>query len=266
MIERGVRATRNGRALFYGIVIAAGSTFAPGVSVGAMQAETADSVDAVIDRILEAYGGADAVRAVTSLRQEGLVVTTGSQEHGSTVRIAHCPDRLSLVVQYPSRTEIRIVDDEGSWQGASPSSMTEVSGPMVSAMVLQAARTCLPGTLDAFRSSAHIEAAAVAPGGVRETFGALTVIALEVAPDLRLRVWVSDETGLVLRSESVLAMGTMTMTFASDYADFRPVDGVLFPFREEAFASGTHTATIRLDTVEVNPEGDRARLPLPRNP
>ena len=109
MIERSVRATRNGRALFYGIVIAAGSTFAPGVSVGAMQAETADSVDAVIDRILEAYGGADAVRAVTSLRQEGLVVTTGSQEHGSTVRIAHCPDRLSLVVQYPSRTEIRII-------------------------------------------------------------------------------------------------------------------------------------------------------------
>lgn len=256
-----------------GLALAAGLTLAPGTwpGVGSPAASwsgpvTADTAHLVIDRVLAAYGGAEAVRAVRSLRQEGLVVTTGAGEHGTTVRIAHCPDRLALVVEYASRSEIRILDERGGWQGASPSALSAASAPMQAAMALQAARACLPGTLDAYRSTARIETDAVPPGGVRETFGALTVLGLEVAPGLGLRIWVSDETGLVLRSESVLAMGAMTMTFASDYADFRPVDGVMFPFREESFASGAHTATIRLNVIEVNPEGDRARLPLPGGP
>lgn len=207
----------------------------------------------VVDRVMEAYGGVDAVRRVRTLRQEGMVITAAGSEHGSTVRIATCPDRLSLMVEYPNRTEIRIHDEEGSWQGPSPATLSETSGPMTGAMALQAARTCLPGSLDVYRESARI--VEVQPEHV--------VVAVEMGPDLRLRVFVSSETGLVLRSESILSMGAMSMVFASDYADYRPVDGVMFPFREEAFASGAHTASIHLDSVEVNPEGDRMRLPLP---
>jgi hypothetical protein len=247
-----------------GALVPAGAMVPAPSMTSTSRSEAADTVDALIDRVLEAYGGAEAVRAVQSLRQEGLVVTESAQEHGTTVRIATCPDRLSLVVDYPSRSEIRILDRARSWQGPSPSRLTDTSGgPMHSAMTLQAARMCRPGTLDTFRSAARIESEFAMPGDVRARFGPLTVLGLDIAPDLRLRVWVSDETGLVLRSESLISMGAMTMTFASDYADYQSVDGVLFPFREEAFASGTHTATIRLDAVEVNPEGDRARLPVP---
>ena len=44
-------------------------------------------------------------------------------------------------------------------------------------------------------------------------------------------------------------------------AAIREVDGVVFAFHEETFASGVHTSSMEISTVELNPEGDRARLP-----
>ena len=38
---------------------------------------------------------------------------------------------------------------------------------------------------------------------------------------------------------------------------------VVFAFREETYASGVHTASLVLESVELNPEGARARLPVP---
>jgi hypothetical protein len=45
----------------------------------------------------------------------------------------------------------------------------------------------------------------------------------------------------------------MKTNFATDYADFRTVDGVLFPFREANFASNQSTGETVLTKIVVNP-------------
>ena len=57
-------------------------------------------------------------------------------------------------------------------------------------------------------------------------------------------------------------VGGMKMEFATDYGDFRPVSGVLVPFREESFAAGQHTASLAVDTVFVNPTEGQRKLPM----
>ena len=120
-------------------------------------------------------------------------------------------------------------------------------------MVLQAARAHLPRLLDDYRDATVLE-------GSEE---GRTALAVRIAEDLVLRVFVEDETGFILRTESVLESAPGPVGFATDYSDHRMVDGVLFAFREETYASGFHTGSTVLESVEVNPEGGRAKLPVP---
>jgi hypothetical protein len=223
-------------------------------SLPGVPGQDVDEAQQLIDRALDAYGGAERVRGVMGLRQEGMLIAVQNGGHSRVVRVAACPEDLSVLIEYPDRSEIRIIEGEEAWRGGSPGAMAPVSGPLRGAMVLQAARTCLPMVLDAFREGAILE----------ESGEAYDIVTLSVADGMRLRVYLSTETHLTLRSESLLDMGRMTMAFASDYADYQSVDGLLFPFREETFAQGVHTASVRLEHVEVNPEGDRALLPLPK--
>jgi hypothetical protein len=42
--------------------------------------------------------------------------------------------------------------------------------------------------------------------------------------------------------------------FATQYEDFRTVEGVLFAFREQNYASGQHTGTTRVREVRFSPK------------
>lgn len=208
----------------------------------------------LIDRVLEAHGGAQAVRAVDSHRQEGMLVAVRGGAHGRLYRISEGPEKLSILIEYPGRAELRILEDDSAWRGPEPASLAEVTGPLRGAMVLQAARAYLPRLLDDMRAATTLEG--------RE--GGRTALLTRIAPDLLLRTFVQDESGLVVRTESVLVGAPGPVGFATDYSDHRSVDGVVFPFREETYASGYHTGSTVLESVELNPGGARARLPLPR--
>jgi hypothetical protein len=56
-----------------------------------------------------------------------------------------------------------------------------------------------------------------------------------------------------VRSSGVLDVPGMKTNFATDYSDFRTVDGVLFSFREANFASNQSTGDTVITRVVVNP-------------
>lgn len=208
----------------------------------------------VVDRVIGAYGGARAVASVDAYRQEGMLVALTRGGHGQVTRISSGVGTLSVLVQYPDVPEIRIVEGDRGWRGSSAADLQEVQGPLFLAMVAQAARAYLPRLLLDFRAS------------IREAGQVADRIMLEVPVEdgLLLRLFVDPETHFVVRSESVLLGMPRPLAFATDYSDFRPVNGVVFAFREETFASGVHTASMVLASVEINPSGNRARLPAAR--
>jgi hypothetical protein len=206
----------------------------------------------VVDAVYQAYGGRDHLSDVRALRLEGTVVTAMGGQRGRFIRIVEGHESLKVLLHYPDRVEIRLVDGEKGWNGNTPQTMHEASGAMLAAMQLQASRSWVPWILGKMRDSLRVERADTS----------VVVMSGGLAPGLALRFWVDAHTHRVLRTESDMDAGGMKMTFATDYGDFRKVSGVLVAFHEENFAAGQHTASMEADTVLVNPSPDQRKLPM----
>jgi hypothetical protein len=215
-------------------------------------AAQSNGAKAFIDNVIEAYGGRQHVLSVRAYRLEANMQAHIRKKNARVTRIVEGPLRLKVLIRYPSRAEVRVLDGKRAWRGPSPSKLALVRGPMQASMVLQAARANLPWILDKMRSQVRLA----------RTKDASPVLEVFVGEGLMLRAFVDARTHRVIRSESLLAHGQMKVRFQAVYSDFRKVDGVLFPFHEENFASGMHTGTTKVRSIQLNPPGAGLELPV----
>lgn len=203
-----------------------------------------EPVGEVLDRVRTAYGGEAAVGATGRMLQRGTVTSRmHAGAEGRIQRFFERPGRLRVEIEYPgSEPEVRILNGRDGWRNGLRS-----AGPMYSAMLLQAARLDLPGVLVEFRDRLT-DLGEVERDGARRR-----AIALDFHGGLRLVVEVAVESGRVLRSEGLVLgpEGQAVLSFATEYDDFRQVDGSLVPFRETNYAQGMRTGETRLDTVDL---------------
>lgn len=220
------------------IALLAGPAAAPAAS----GAPTRDGQDALIGRIVAAYGGRDALARAKAFRQEGSV--TSLLHPGTRGRIERAyarSGRLRVVTRFPGAPdEVRVIDGGRGWRNGEPS-----DGARLAAMVLQAARLDLPALLDAWRQR-------VVDRGEADLEGRrVRVLALEVGPGLTVEASVDPATGRILRSTSSGPGPGVPLQFVTDYSDFRTVDGVLFAFHEGNWANGSVTGETVLESVKV---------------
>ena len=202
-----------------GIVLAAVVASASSVSVGAQEASQ------VVDAVLGAYGGVERLRAIAGYRYDA-TMRTSRGEDATVVRVSSGADTLEVRISYADRAEIRrLVAGEG-WRGSSEEDLRAAEGPMLTSMIGQAMRANLPWLL----------------AGARES---VEVLSRE------------PETHRIVRTESLVSAGEMQLQFATDYSDFRDVSGVLFPFHEESWAQGTHTASLDVQSIELESSSER---------
>jgi hypothetical protein len=200
----------------------------------------------LIARIIEAFGGRAAIERVHAYRMHGTVTAAGhASRTGPTVRLFQRPDRLKVVIDYPDGRETRIVKGRDGWR-SNGGPVEEAHGPMLDAMALQACRAGLPWVLIEQGSRARRSASRDLDGRTLEGFE------LPVRDGLVFRAWV-DSTAHVRISQGELAYGAVRTQFETIYDDWRQVGGLWFAHHEENFASGTHTGTIVLDSIQVDP-------------
>jgi hypothetical protein len=138
------------------------------------------TADAVVGAVIDAYGGRDVLGDVEALRLEGTIVTATQGEHGNFVRVSEGQGHLKVLLHYPQRVEIRVVEGTDGWSGGSPQTLAAAKGPMLAAMQLQAARSWVPWILDEMRDRLTIE----------RTDSALVVMSGGLKPGLALRFYV----------------------------------------------------------------------------
>ena len=61
---------------------------------------------------------------------------------------------------------------------------------------------------------------------------------------------IDPASGYILKSRGLMAVGAMQMEFATDYDDFRTVNGHLIAFKETHYAMGGNIGHSTLDKVE----------------
>ena len=200
--------------------------------------------DALIDSVLAAYGGKAALAKVKAYRMEG-TVTSVMRGNGALVRTFARPDRLKITLDYPNHPEARILDGGKGWRSDGKGNMAPADGFLLTSMVLQAARADLPWLLDERRAT--IKLLGPMDGGKLQS------LEIPLGGGLTLTVYADTATGRIVRSSGVLVAPGMKTNFATDYSDFRTVDGILFSFREANFASNQSTGDTVITRVVLNP-------------
>ena len=200
-----------------------------------------DDVAALVRRCVEAYGGEAAIGRAARSVHEGTV--TSLLHPGAPGRIGRAyarPGRLRVEVAFQDSAEgeIRVLDGGRGWRRGQ-----EVEGPLLTSMILQAARMDLPALLAA--RGAKVEAR----GTLALDGKTLRVLALTLAPGVVVEAGIDPATGRILRSRGSAA-GPAPVEFITTYSDFRTVDGVLVPFHEENWANGKTTGETALSRVE----------------
>lgn len=219
-----------------------------------------DGVHQRVSRILLAYGGRAKLSPVRAYRVEGELFSAMRHEAVPTTRVFARPDRFKTLIDYPGGVEARIVDGRRGWGMTSGGPLKEVTGPMLLSMVLQAARCDLPWILEERESSARV----IEPrteNGVK-----LEGLELPLGEGLVLRVWANPRTNLVEVSQGALRTPEAFAYFETFYSDFREVNGLMFPFHEENFASGVQTGVTTVTRVVVNPRLSPTEFQPPATP
>ena len=118
-------------------------------------AEEAD-LDALLDRVIEEYGGEENLRKLDNQVQRWDLVTLVGSRHGTDTRRIRVPDQLAVEITYPDRQETRIVSGRTAYflyRDAPPRFATK---PQKDAMRLQLMRHYSPLVLQRKKDSLSV--------------------------------------------------------------------------------------------------------------
>lgn len=205
-------------------------------------------MDQLIDRVLHSYGGKN-LDTVKGYRMEGTVIAKMRQTEGSMIRLFARPDRLYVDLAYKTNPERRFLDKERGWRtDPKGDGIHEVGGHLLKSMVLQAARSNIPWVLSERRD----DVTQIPPLKIEDRMTIGLQVLLE--PDLFLRLYADPKSARIVYSQAILNTESLKTHFETVYSDFREVDGVLFAFHEENWASGFNTGTTEIQKITINPE------------
>jgi len=212
----------------------------------AAEGRSPDRAAEIVGSVLQAYGGTKAVAKIRSVKATGSIAEFMTGRSGAYARYLERPGKLRIEIMPGQEGEVRILDGGHGWQLGR--SGFEASNPvMVQSMVYQYCYLDLPmGFADA---SYPVSYGGLHKLGNRETYQ--LNLGLHNAPELH--VFIDTRSRLIVRVSSSFAMGGMGVgELATEYADFRPVDGVLFPHRLTNYAGDVKLSEIDLSDISVN--------------
>jgi len=231
--------------------------------LAAAAATTAQSVDDVVSRYLEARGGLARLRSVQSLRLSGRM-------HLADIE---APFVLELKRPARMRTEFTVNGQKGvqAYDGRTAWSVSPLPGEPARRMEPEEAREArvqadvdLSPLVDSEAKgyTVRLQGREALSGG--ETWKLL--VTGGGGPDRTL--YLDTRTHFVVRAEEKRDLDGETVDFVTEFGDYRTVDGLVYPHRIDVAPKGRPEERQRLEieSVEVNPPLDDARFSMPAPP
>jgi hypothetical protein len=138
-----------------------------------------------------------------------------------------------------SEPEVRVLNGARAWRYGEPAAPA-----VAAALQLEAARLDLPALL------LDREAQVQDQGEVKHEGQTLRVLGLEITPTARLECGVEPRTGRILYVRGLVQSGPRELELFTVFRNFKVVDGVLVPFREEEYANGESIGDLDIGSLE----------------
>lgn len=202
--------------------------------------------DALIEKILAAYGGRNALARVHSLSAEGTITRfVMAKDEGTYTRFMRRNGNLLVNITYPGSSEIRLLNGAKGYRGA-PGQLKEVSGGLYLAMVYQYNQLDLPfGFID---GALTLPDSPGPPGPEGES-----VIRCEDRGGNSLEFTLRKSDFRIVKTTGYFQVNSALTSLSAEFDDFRLVGGVLLPFRIVNYAGGTKISETKITNYRINP-------------
>jgi outer membrane lipoprotein-sorting protein len=236
------------------------SRAAPPAPQSATRAPTPASpaVDDIVAKNIAAKGGAEKLRAVTSVR------TTGRVKSGrglSTITVwTRRPNSMRQEMTTDGQTAVTGYDGTTFW-GVNPAlgpAAREISGPAAD-RAREEAEDFDSVLLDYREKGYTVE---VVPSGA----GAPPHLRVTKKNGKVRDIYLDPTTFLEQRISTEATQGGKTVTITTDFSNYRPVDGMMVPFTMRQSANGQVQAEVTYDRVQFNLPLDDGLFRMPAAP
>ncbi len=238
------------------VIITFGSRF-----LAAEEESKHQNVEALIQKIIVAYGGKAVLEKVHSLTEQAVLESPAIGGPVSYTVDLRDDRRLRVEKRGAGYLELRLLNGSQGYYQSTGSAPVAVSGARLLAMIYQYKEAMMPRLL-------LTSSFTVADGGPAEVNGEpVRLLLLTDAEGPPIRLSVDGKTGRILKSAGVFSMGDAQTELASEFHDFRTVDGRLLPFRIVNWAGGQRIGEVRVREYRVNPDlPDSLFRPGPASP
>jgi photosynthetic reaction center cytochrome c subunit len=230
------------------------------------QAPDAPSADQILDKYIEAIGGAARLAAITSFVAKGTSSGYGPESAKRPIEIyAKAPAQRSMIIHTDNGDSTTTTDGRAAW----------ISAPLRPVAVLPLSGGDLEG--------ARLDAALSFPGRIKQALGRWRSGAPSIIDDRRVQVvqgtiaggssaggsiatlYFDPETGLLVRMRRYAASPVGRMPTQFDFSDYRDVAGVKMPFKwTMTWLDGREN--VELSEVQPNVPIDAAKFAKPAPP
>ena len=231
-----------------------GGPMRPGGANASANAPAGPSADQLLEKYVEALGGADALQKISSRVEKGTMTGFGGRRFPIEV-LSKAPDKRMSVMHLSNGDRVTAYDGHAGWMGNPGMPLREMTG----------------GDLEAVRLDADF----YLPVHIKQAFSQLRVTSPEKVGDHEayvvfgikpgqppVRLYFDAQSGLLVRlvryEETPLGRNPTQI----DYADYRDSGGVKVPFRRTIARPGGRF-TIQVDQTEQNVAIDDVKFAKP---
>lgn len=195
---------------------------------------------AVLERLIDAYGGEENVRRLDNVVQEWSMVALMSNRHGTDTRSIRMPDQLKVELVYPDKSEVRMLNGDAGNVAFNETPAQPARPPQRDAMRLQLMRLYSPLVLRDKADAVSLVS--------DEGYLALSLNEHGVQADYL----VNPDTWRIEKVVGTLNMQGTEMKFLTEYSDFKFIDGVLAHHKENKYAGQVNTAVLHLHNIIID--------------
>ncbi|HZQ19126.1 MAG TPA: c-type cytochrome [Terriglobales bacterium] len=212
------------------------------------------TADEIIDRYIQAVGGAAAIDAVASREEQG---TLTSGEKITPIEIFdEFPDRHVFIRHAADKQDFTIINGSAGWFGSAGHSLHDLQSSEIDATKLTT-NLHLPTEIIGLFAELHREY----PENVddREVY----VLSGRTPGHPEAKFYFDEKTGFLIRILQFVDSPLGQATVETHYDDYRVVDGVKVPFRW-TIVEGSQNSNIQLEKVQQNIAIDEEHFEKPK--
>ena len=217
------------------------------LGLSALAREQDDASLALVGKVVQAYGGAAVIERVASVHAQGTIIALARGSHGTYERQLARPRQLRVQTGYTGSSETRLLNGDRTWRSNQGSLMRAVTGPGHLAMVYQYKQLDLPYGL--LKGSYNLRYTGAEQ--VRDKPTETIEVWDDEGPTMRINIDAVDH--YIVKVTGFISVGGASTTLGVEFSDFKPVEGLMLPFRIQNYAADHPLSETVIRNYTVNP-------------